>query len=324
MDMTDQQADQSFTSSFVAVAEKEAQAVAMLAQIDPAEISAACELIYRCKGRVICTGMGKSGHIARKISATLASTGTPAFFVHPGEASHGDLGMIQPEDVLIALSNSGETRELADLINYAGRRSIPLIAITKKRESALGSQADVILALPDVPEACTIQVAPTTSTTCSLVIGDALAVAVMHARGFQRGDFNFYHPGGKLGAQLLTVDKLMHTGEKLPVVPLSATMEDAILEMTSKGFGIAAVVEEGKLTAVVTDGDLRRNVDGLLQKKVADVVSFSPKCIGPNALAPEALGMMNSLNVTALCVVDDDGKLVGLLHLHDCLRAEVA
>ena len=316
--------DKMFVNSFFDVVHKEARAIERLAEGDTEVIKKACSLIFECRGRVICTGMGKSGHIARKIAATLASTGTPSFFVHPGEASHGDLGMVLPGDVLLALSNSGETRELADILTYAGRRSIPMIAITKKADSTLGRQAAVVLNLPDEPEACAIQVAPTTSTTCALAIGDALAVAVMHARGFGRADFNFFHPGGKLGSQLLTVEQLMHSGDALPVVSREATMEDAVLEMTSKGFGIAAVVTGQKLEAVVTDGDLRRNIKGLMDKKVAEVVSYSPKFIGPKALASEALGLMSNLKVTALCVVDEDGSLVGLLHLHDCLRAEVA
>jgi len=313
-----------FVTSFIEVVEKEAAAVKRLALADPQAISAACKLIFECQGRVICSGMGKSGHIARKIAATLSSTGTPAHFVHPGEASHGDLGMIQPGDVLLALSNSGETRELADLLTYAARRAIPMIAITKRADSALARHAATVLLLPDMAEACSIRMAPTTSTTCSLVIGDALAVAVMQARGFQRQDFLGFHPGGKLGSQLLTVGQLMHTGEALPVLAPSASMEEAILEMTSKGFGIAAVVEDGRLRAVVTDGDLRRNIRNILDKTVSEVVNYAPKSITPGALATEALGMMNASRVNALCVVGDNNKLVGLIHLHDCLRAEVA
>lgn len=314
----------SFIEDFIEVIEKEAAAVSEISKIDPARISAACALIESCCGRVICTGMGKSGHIARKIAATLSSTGTPAHFVHPGEASHGDLGMVQPGDVLLALSNSGETRELADMLTYAARRSIPLIAITKKADSALARHAKVVLLLPDMPEACSIRMAPTTSTTCSLAVGDAISVAVMRARGFRREDFLGFHPGGKLGAQLLTVEHLMHRGSELPVLSPASSMEEAIIEMTSKGFGIAAVTEEDKLCAVVTDGDLRRNIKDILDKSVAEVVNFAPKSIYPEALASEALGMMNSLRVNALCVVDVEGKLVGLIHLHDCLRAEVA
>ncbi|SDJ04822.1 KpsF/GutQ family sugar-phosphate isomerase [Salipiger marinus] len=313
-----------FVTRFTEVVAKEADAVKALALADPQAIAAACQLIFDCRGRVICSGMGKSGHIARKIAATLSSTGTPAHFVHPGEASHGDLGMIQPGDVLLALSNSGETRELADVLTYAARRAIPMIAITKSADSALARHAAAVLLLPDMPEACSIHMAPTTSTTCSLVIGDAMAVAVMQARGFQREDFLGFHPGGKLGAQLLTVEHLMHKGAALPVLAPSASMEEAILEMTSKGFGIAAVVEDGRLLAVVTDGDLRRNIRNILDKAVSEVVNYTPKVIAPGALASEALGMMNALRVNALCVVGENNNLVGLIHLHDCLRAEVA
>lgn len=314
-----------FVTSFIEVVDKEAAAVKQVSAVDPGAISRACELVMKCGGRVICTGMGKSGHIARKIAATLSSTGTPAHFVHPGEASHGDLGMIQPGDILLALSNSGETKELADLLTYAARRSIPMIAITKRADSALARHAQVVFLLPDMPEACSIHMAPTTSTTCSLVIGDALAVAVMRARGFQREDFLGFHPGGKLGAQLLTVEQLMHKGAELPVLAPSASMEEAIIEMTSKGFGIAAVVDrDNRLVAVVTDGDLRRNIRNILDKSVSEIVNYAPKSITPAALASEALGLMNALRVNALCVVGDSMELVGLIHLHDCLRAEVA
>ena len=313
-----------FVTRFTEVVAKEADAVKALALADPQAIAAACQLIFDCRGRVICSGMGKSGLISQKIAATMASTGTPSHFVHPGEATHGDLGMIQPGDVLLALSNSGETRELADVLTYAARRAIPMIAITKSADSALARHAAAVLLLPDMPEACSIHMAPTTSTTCSLVIGDALAVAVMQARGFQREDFLGFHPGGKLGAQLLTVGHLMHKGAALPVLAPSASMEEAILEMTSKGFGIAAVVEDGRLLAVVTDGDLRRNIRNILDKAVSEVVNYTPKVIAPGALASEALGMMNALRVNALCVVGENNNLVGLIHLHDCLRAEVA
>lgn len=313
-----------FEDVFREVVFVESQAVNSLADMDPAAINIACQLILGCSGRVICTGMGKSGHVARKIAATLASTGTPAHYVHPGEASHGDLGMIQPGDVLFALSNSGETKELADLLTYSARRSIPVIAITKKPDSALAQHASVVLPLPGTPEACSIRMAPTTSTTCSLAIGDAIAVSVMRVRGFAKEDFLGFHPGGKLGSQLLTVEKLMHTGSALPVLGPDDAMADVILEMTSKGFGIAAMVENGALTAVVTDGDLRRNINDLLSKKLRDVASPNPKTIGPNALASEALNIMNTMNVSALCVVNNEGLLIGLIRLHDCLQAEVA
>ncbi len=322
--ITESDAVTPFEDVFREVIEIEAQAVRALADMDPAAVNTACKLIINCTGRVICTGMGKSGHVARKIAATLASTGTPSHFVHPGEASHGDLGMILPGDVLLALSNSGETKELADMLTYAARRAIPLIAITKKPGSALAEHSTVLLQLPDTPEACSIKMAPTTSTTCSLAIGDALAVAVMRARGFAKEDFLNFHPGGKLGSQLLTVEKLMHTGDALPVLAPESAMPDAIVEMTAKGFGIGAMVEKGVLTAVVTDGDLRRNISDLMSKTLREVASPNPKTINPKALASEALNTMNTMKVSALCVVDDAGLLIGLIRLHDCLQAEVA
>ncbi len=306
------------------VVAQEARAVALLDQIPSAQITTALDLLRQLKGRLIVSGMGKSGHIGCKIAATFASTGTPAQFVHPGEASHGDLGMIQPGDVILAISNSGETAELADLLTHAARFQIPLIAITKRANSTLAQHADVLLCLPDVPEACTIGMAPTTSTTCSLVIGDALAVALMTLRQFARETFLTYHPGGKLGAQLLTVGALMHSGAALPIVAAEDSMEHGILEMTQKGFGIAAVCDKGRLTGVITDGDLRRHLDGLMAKSVAQVASPMPKSISAEALASEALGIMNASKISALCVTDAPGQLVGLIHIHDCLRAGVA
>ena len=303
---------------------QEARAVQLLDQVDAGQIAAAMDILRALKGRLIVSGMGKSGHIGRKIAATFASTGTPAQFVHPAEASHGDLGMIQPGDAILAISNSGETSELADLLTHSGRYQIPLIAITKKADSTLARHADSVLVLPDVPEACSIGMAPTTSTTCSLVIGDALAVALMTARQFARETFLTYHPGGKLGAQLLSVAALMHSGDALPIVAPADSMEHGILEMTQKGFGIAAVCEQGRLTGVITDGDLRRHLNGLMAKSVAEVASRTPKSIHPDALASEALGIMNGSKISALCVTDAQGQLVGLIHIHDCLRAGVA
>lgn len=303
---------------------QEANAVQLLEQIDPDHITTALDILRNLKGRLIVTGMGKSGHIGHKIAATFASTGTPAQFVHPAEASHGDLGMIQPGDAIVAISNSGETAELADLLTHAARFQIPLIAITKRTDSTLARHADVVLPLPDVPEACSIGMAPTTSTTCSLVIGDALAVTLMTARQFAREAFLTYHPGGKLGAQLLTVGALMHTGDALPIVAPQAGMEEGILEMTRKGFGILAVAENQRLCGVITDGDLRRHLEGLMRKSVHEVASPSPKTIQPDALASEALGIMNASSISALCVADASGQLVGLIHIHDCLRAGVA
>lgn len=277
-----------------------------------------------CEGRIILSGIGKSGHVARKISSTLASTGTPSFYVHPSEASHGDLGMIRPEDVCILISNSGETAELGDIIAHSRRFAIPMIAITKRPESALGSAADVTLTLPDAPEACLIGMAPTTSTTLSLALGDALAVALMELRDFKPENFRTYHPGGKLGAQLTKVSQLMHSGDAVPTVPANTPMTEAILTMTSKGFGIAGVVDNGVLTGVISDGDLRRNLDGLMGKTAGEVATQNPVTIHGDSLAEEALLVLNTKKIGALIVVDAHNAPIGVLNIHDCLRAGVA
>lgn len=290
----------------------------------PEAFDAVIETLLSVSGRVVVSGMGKSGHIASKIAATMASTGTPAQTVHPGEASHGDLGMITSQDAVILISNSGETRELADIIAHTRRFAIPLIAITKKASSALATQADHLLQLPDAPEACGIGMAPTTSTTCTLALGDALAVALMRLRGFERDNFLAFHPGGTLGAQLLKVSAVMHKGDELPVVAEATPMGDTLLEMTAKGFGVAAIVENGLLTGVITDGDLRRNLDGLMGHKAGDVATRGPRTISPDALLSEALGVMNANKISALFAVDDEGRLQGLVHIHDALRAGVA
>lgn len=302
----------------------ESEALAQLGAALPAAFDAVVERLLAVPGRVIVSGMGKSGHIAAKIAATMASTGTPAQAVHPGEASHGDLGMITANDAVILMSNSGETRELADIIAHTRRFAIPLIAITKKAESTLGQQADFVLELPDAPEACAIGMAPTTSTTCTLALGDALAVAMMRHRGFERDNFLAFHPGGTLGAQLLKVSAVMHKGAALPVVHGHTPMGETLLEMTAKGFGVAAVVENGRLTGAITDGDLRRNLENLMQHTAADVATPGPRSIAPDALLTEALGIMNTAKISALFVVDDAGGLVGLVHIHDALRAGVA
>ena len=275
-------------------------------------------------GRVIVSGMGKSGHVAAKIAATMASTGTPAQYVHPGEASHGDLGMITGQDAVILISNSGETRELADIIAHTRRFTIPLIAITKKADSTLATQADHLLQLPSAPEACAIGMAPTTSTTCTMALGDALAVALMRLRGFERENFLAFHPGGTLGAQLLKVSSVMHTGKDLPVVHETTPMGDTLLEMTAKGFGVAALVTDGRLAGVITDGDLRRNLDALMSHTAGEVATRDPRTIAPEALLSEALGVMNANKISALFAVDTDGTLRGLVHIHDALRAGVA
>lgn len=290
----------------------------------PADFDAVVQLLLGVSGRVIVSGMGKSGHVAAKIAATMASTGTPAQYVHPGEASHGDLGMITAADAVILISNSGETRELADIIGHTRRFSIPMVAITRKPDSTLARQADYILPLPDAPEACAIGMAPTTSTTCTMALGDALAVALMRLRGFDRDSYLAFHPGGTLGAQLLRVSAVMHKGDELPVVSEATPMGDTLLEMTAKGFGVAAVVEDGRLLGVITDGDLRRNLDNLLGRTAGEVATRTPRTIAPDALLTEALGIMNASKISLLFAVDADGRLQGLVHIHDALRAGVA
>jgi arabinose-5-phosphate isomerase len=285
---------------------------------------AAVELVLARGGRVVVTGMGKSGHVARKIAATLASTGTPALYVHPAEASHGDLGMIRPEDVVIALSWSGETPELADIIAYTRRFGVKLVAITSRADSALGSAADICLDLPRMAEACPNGLAPTTSTTMQLALGDALAMCLLEARGFSPADFRDFHPGGKLGARLRRARDLMHGPEELPLVAETAPLSVAIVEMTSKRFGITGVVDEGdRLVGVLTDGDLRRAFQsGFVDRPVAQAMTRTPRTAAPEALAPELLGVMNGLRITSLFVVQD-GRPVGIVHMHDLLRTGV-
>jgi len=303
----------------------EAEGIAALARALDADFSRALDYIMACQGRVIVSGMGKSGHVAHKIAATLASTGTPAFFVHPGEASHGDLGMIARGDVVLALSNSGETAELSDLVAHTRRFRIPLVAITGRKPSSLADNADVALVLPAAAEACPMGLAPTTSTTMTLALGDAIAVALMERRGFTADDFQLRHPGGKLGRQLLKVSDIMHVGGELPLVSPRTTMDKALIEMTAKHFGCVGVTDgKGKLLGVVTDGDLRRNMSPkLLAKAAGDVMTASPVTIRPQALADEALGLMNARSITTIFVVDKD-KTVGILHIHDCLRFGIA
>ena len=301
----------------------EAAALMKMAECLAEPFEDAVTLLADVKGRVVVSGMGKSGHIGRKIAATLASTGTPAFFVHPGEASHGDLGMITKSDVCIMLSNSGETAELADEIAHTKRFSIPMIAITKNAQSSLAKAADVALILPEAPEACSIGMAPTTSTTMQLALGDALAVALMKVHGFDKDHYRVNHPGGKLGAQLLKVESIMHVGAALPVVHEGTAMGEALLVMTAKGFGVAAVVADGQLLGIITDGDLRRNMDGLMDHTAGSVATMGPLTATPDMLASEALGIMNRKTISALMVVDRAGALKGLLHIHDILRAGV-
>jgi arabinose-5-phosphate isomerase len=288
--------------------------------------SEAVNLLAAAKGRVTVTGMGKSGHIARKIAATFASTGTPAQFVHPAEASHGDLGMIAPGDAVLALSNSGETTELADIVAYTRRFRIPLVAVTRRDGSVLGEAADVTLVLPATEEGCPMGLAPMSSTTMMLALGDALAAAMMERKGFSSADFHSLHPGGQLGRQLLTVRDIMHIGDSLPLVALGTTMADAILTMSAKTFGCVGVTDPTRrLVGIITDGDLRRHMtDDLLRSAVDHVMTKHPKTIRPQALAAEALGRMNQEAITSLFAVDDESRPLGIVRIHDCLRAGIA
>jgi arabinose-5-phosphate isomerase len=277
-------------------------------------------------GRVIVTGMGKSGHIARKVAATLASTGTPALFVHPAEAGHGDLGMVMPGDVILALSKSGETTELRSILEYSRRFEIKLIAVTAWPNSTLARHADIILTLPEADEACPHGQAPTTSTLMQLALGDALAIALLEERGFRREDFHGLHPGGRLGANLNFVADVMHRGEALPLVAVDAAMSEAIMTISGKRLGCVGIVDrDGALAGIITDGDLRRNLAGpdLLSRPVAEVMTRTPKTIGPDALVGTALDLLNHAQITVLFVVEG-GKPVGVVHMHDLLRIGVA
>lgn len=283
----------------------------------------AVDTIYASSGRAIVTGMGKSGHIARKIAATLASTGTPALYVHPGEASHGDLGMIADEDVVLALSNSGETPELGDIIGYCGRFSIPLIGMTSGAGSSLDKASNISLLMPKSAEACGITKAPTTSTTQMLALGDALSVALLRRKGFSQNDFHTYHPGGKLGASLKRVTDLMHHTE-MPLCGPQSSFDDVVQTITSGGFGCSGVVETGKLVGIVTDGDVRRAYSKSAGDLVAeDIMTRNPRTIRNDGLAAEALSLLSEHKITALFIVDDAYRPIGLLHVHDCLAIGV-
>lgn len=307
----------------------EAEALEALASGLNGAFCKALDTLAAVTGRVVVTGMGKSGHIARKIAATLASTGTPALFVHPGEASHGDLGMITRADAVVALSNSGETSELSDIVAYTRRFGIPLIGVTRRAGSPLAEQADVALLLPAVPEACPLGLAPTTSTTMMLALGDALAVALLERRGFSASDFRDLHPGGQLGRALLKVGDIMHKGDAMPLCRLDTPFSEVILEMTAKRLGCVGVVDgEGRLAGIITDGDLRRHLDpGLLGQQAGIIMSRGPKTIRSKALVAEALRIMNEKSITTLFVVDGDansGRPSGVVHIHDCLRVGAA
>ena len=306
--------------------DKEVEALRMMEDELNGSLVEALNLMQNIKGRIIVTGMGKSGHVGSKIAATLASTGTPSFFVHPGEASHGDLGMLTKEDAVLAISNSGETKELSDIILYCKRYNIPLIAITKNPTSTLGKTADIILKLPDDGEACPLGLAPTSSTTATMVLGDILAVCLLERKGFSKTDFRQRHPGGKLGSYLLKVSDLMHTGKEIPLVKTGAPLPDALLEMTSKMLGCVGIVDNnGLLIGIITDGDLRRNLSSdMLTKTADDIMTKSPKSVGPDMLAAEAINTMNTTGkgITQLFVIEEQ-KPIGIIHMHDCLRAGV-
>ena len=302
---------------------REAEALVALGAALNGTFTAAVDLIMASKGRVIVTGMGKSGHIARKIAATFASTGTPAQFVHPAEASHGDLGMVTRGDVVLMLSNSGETTELADIIAHTRRFDIPLIGVASRDGSTLLRQADVAILLPDVPEACETGIVPTSSTTMTLALGDALAIVLMEHRAFTPDHFRIFHPGGKLGAKLLRVRDLMH-GD-LPLVTPDRPMSETLLEMTQKGYGVVGVTgADGHLTGIITDGDLRRHMDGLLALKAEQVMTRGPRTIGPEALAEKAVAMMSDRNITCLFVTPQgSAQPIGIIKIQDCLRAGI-
>lgn len=307
----------------------EADGIEALAGTLDGDFSAAVGLLDAVKGRIIVTGVGKSGHIARKIAATFASTGSPAYFVHPTEASHGDLGMITVEDAVIALSNSGETDEIRNLLEYSRRFSIPTVAITGRADSTLAEMVDVVLLLPNVPEACPMGLAPTTSTTASLALGDALAVALLERKGFSLQDFQVLHPGGRLGSSLLRVSDLMHTGDEMPLAERDTPMSEAILIITAKRKGCVGILDDaGALLGIITDGDLRRHMENdLLALNVTDVMTPKPRTIRSQALAAEAVAVMSEREITNLFVVDDGGAdspgPVGIVHMHDCLKAGV-
>lgn len=304
----------------------EAAALERLADAIDGSFTAAVDRLGDVTGRIVVTGMGKSGHVARKIAATFASTGAPALFVHPAEASHGDLGMITSQDAVLALSNSGETTELRDLILYTQRFSIPLVAIVGRAGSTLTEAADLALVLPPITEACPMGLAPTTSTTCMLALGDALAVALLERRGFSARDFAVFHPGGKLGSQLMRVEQLMHKGDDLPLVSPRTLLLDVVFRMTDKRLGCVGVVEDDRLVGIITDGDLRRHMaPGIFERVAAEIMTRDPRTIGPRALAVEAVARMNegARPITVLFVVDGE-RPVGALHLHDCLKAGIA
>ncbi|NBC31401.1 MAG: KpsF/GutQ family sugar-phosphate isomerase [Alphaproteobacteria bacterium] len=306
--------------------EIEAAALRRLATVLDARFTAALDALAGTGGRVVVTGIGKSGHIANKVASTFASTGTPAFFVHPSEASHGDLGMIAPGDVVLMFSNSGGSTELADLVAHTRRFENTLIAVTSNEASPLAEQADIVLLLPAEPEACPMGLAPTTSTTMMLALGDALAIALLNRRGFSPEDFRVLHPGGRLGRHLIKVGDIMHGGESLPLARPDQSMAEVILMMTAKSFGCVGLVDgTGTLCGIITDGDLRRHMAGdLLRRRAAEIMTRQPRTIRAGALAAEAVTVMNRTAITSLFIVDEARRPIGILHIHDCLRAGLA
>ena len=321
--MTSSTTEAAFLAVGRRVISREAEALALLSAGLGPSFAQAATLIMAATGRIIVSGMGKSGHVARKIAATLASTGTPAHFVHPAEASHGDLGMLTKGDVALVLSNSGETPELADIVAHTRRFGIPLIAVASQRDSTLARQADVAIILPQAAEACDTGIVPTTSTTMTLALGDALAIALMEHRAFTPEHFRLFHPGGKLGAKLLKVCDLMHSD--LPLVSSDCPMTEALLVISQKGFGVVGVTEADRLVGIITDGDLRRHMDGLLGLTAGAVMTRGPRSVAPDALAELAVAMMNDGKITCLFVADPQqaGVALGIVHIHDCLRAGV-
>jgi arabinose-5-phosphate isomerase len=307
------------------VLETEGRGLATLAEALDARFAVALDTLAATQGRVVVTGMGKSGHIARKIAATLASTGTPAQYVHPAEASHGDLGNITREDSVLALSYSGETPELSDIVAFTRLRKIPLLCIVGRAGTTLDRAADVSLVLPNLVEACPLDLAPTTSSTVMLALGDAIAVALYERRGFSREDFHQLHPGGQLGKRFVKVADIMHPGEAMPLTGLDTPMADALLVMTKKSFGCVGIVApDGKLVGIITDGDLRRHMgEALLRRAAREVMTRDPKTVPPGLLAAQALALMNERAITSVFVVED-GRPAGILHIHDCLRAGIS
>ncbi len=314
----------SYVASAIKTIETEIEGLKSLLNFFGEDYIKAVELILNCKGRIILSGMGKSGHIAHKIAATFASTGTPSFFIHPAEASHGDLGMITPNDVVILLSNSGETKELKDIIYFCKRFEIPTIGIIRRAESELTKTSTVALVLPAIPEANNVN-APTTSTTMMLALGDALAVSLIDAHDFNSEKFSTFHPGGKLGSNFLKVKELMRSDKQIPLVKESQKMPEILLEMTSKHLGCTGVVDASdQLVGIITDGDLRRHIDqNFLEQTAAQVMTKNPVTTNPENLAVEAIAIMNKKSITSLLAVDEQKKVAGILHLHDCLRSGV-